>query len=210
MKVSIIFKIALILALITVIFVIIGCNRNTRIERNGEYLILTEKNQLCSFSFEYNDRYTRVGPRYVFDFSPQFMYVTLLSSKALTNVIIPVGKDKITTAVAEYVPASIEIRVSGLSESIYAAKNSKEKLEAALEDWSKWKDYQLMERYPMNVSGKEEEFIEYFAANEHKCAVYIDHNGRIWSVELSSKGNYDYSNVKADFDHILQTFKILD
>ena len=210
MKIKVAYKILLILMLIPLLFVQMGCNRNTNLKRNGEYWILTEKNKLCSFSFEYSDYYRRAGPDYVFDFNPPFMYITLLSSKQLTTVIIPSGKDAITTATAEYVPAAIEITVAKAVDSVNTASNAKEEIESTLEDWGKWEDYELIARYPLKVAGIEGEFVEYFAANEHKCAVYFDYNGLIWSIEAKSRGDYDCTKIKADFDHILQTFKILE
>lgn len=199
-----------ILMLIALSFVTIGCNGKTTVSGDGDYLMQVERNKFCNFSFEYNKSYDRAGPHYVLDFKPPFMYITLLAPREFTEVVVPSGKDAVTTATAEYVPGSIEITVVKAMESVNTSNSAQEKIEAVLEDWSKWKGYALIARYPLEVAGIEGEFVEYSIGLEHKCAVYFDHNGLIWSVELNSKDSSNYSSAKADFDHVLQTFKILD
>jgi len=210
-------SVIILILLLASLMILPDCNSS----RDG-YRTLVEKNKLCSFSFEYSDYYTRAGPYYELDFRVPFMYVTLLAPKASVNLIVPSGSDTVKTAATDYVPASITIDVSKAVDSVNTARNAKERLESILEDESKWENYQLIARYPMIVAGIQGEFVEYLVdwfapipakeglKLEHRCAVYFDHNGLIFSIEAMSRGDYDYTKVKTDFEHILQTFKILN
>ncbi len=210
MKTNICIKICLILVLSIILCVTEGCNRNTTIEKSGELILFVERNELCSFSFEYSSYYTLVGPDYALDFVVPFMYITLLAPKDLTEVIVPINKDEVSKVVAEYVPAAIEITVAEAVDSVNAAGNAKEEIEEVLKDCSKHDNYRFVTGYPLDIAGQNGDFIEYYVRDEHTCAVYFDFDGLIWSIELISRGDYDYSKIKADFDHIVETFKILD
>ncbi len=185
----------------------IGCSRNTLLTGNGEYKILTEKNNLCSFSFEYSDYYELAGPRYVFDFDPPFVYLTLLAPKVTTDTI---GGQTLTSAVVEYVPASIQITVTKAMDSVNTAADAEEEIDELLKDAREWASFRLVDRYRLFVAGAQGDLIEYYVRAEHKSGVYFDHAGLIWSIELRSKDDRNYAQSAADFDHIVQTFKILD
>ena len=45
---------------------------------------------------------------------------------------------------------------------------------------------------------------------EYVRAVYFDRGGYIWIIEATAHGSDVIDQMKTDFDHIIQTFKILD
>jgi len=78
-----------------------------------------------------------------------------------------------------------------------------------------------LERYPVSVSGVEGELIAYVVdwflpvpgddgpLLKYVRAVYFDHNGLVWWIEAECELEM-VDQVKADFEHILETFQILD
>ncbi len=78
--------------------------------------------------------------------------------------------------------------------------------------------FQLLERSSTEVSGTQGEYIVYsFVPRGGNLGlgpvvsreVYFDHDGLIWEIDLTSKEGIA-DTVKGEFEHVLQTFKILD
>ena len=96
-----------------------------------------------------------------------------------------------------------------------------DEIESVLEDEAKWANFQLLERSPITVSGVEGELVVYLVDKlmpipvedgknlEYVRAVYFDYNDLTW--EIVAKCNQEImEQVIADFEHIVETFKILD
>ena len=200
----------------------VGCNASQG------YKTATIKNKMTSFSFEYPARLTRDGPDYfthVITSGALSVGTTLsLSSRSKPmpiNVPDP-GAGKLSTFTTGYRPISIEIHVFDAKPYTSTAQDGKGRLEHSLSQQARWENYQLIERSQIRVSGIEAEFA-YYAVDayfpypkegdlklEYVREVYFDYGGYIWNIEGTAHGTDVLDQIKADFDHIIQTFKILE
>jgi hypothetical protein len=117
-------------------------------------------------------------------------------------------------------PAYIEIYICDPSKYFSAPQNAKDRLENDLLHESKWKNFELFERHPVTVSGVEGELIYYQVdwflpvpkgegpGLQYVRAVYFDYGGLTWWIQAKCEKEM-IDQVKTDFEHILQTFKIL-
>ena len=198
-----------------------GCDRGfTETEADG-YRTLTVENDLCSFVMEYSAYYERVGPRTDLDYIRPFMYVTLAAPEKRMQLLFPSDKDNLETMTFTYVPATIGVDVYDPSNSPTTSQNAKERIENDIGDNASWDNFELLERIPITVSGVEGELIAYVVdwfipiprgegpLLQYHRAVYFDYNGLIWEIEAECEIEM-VDQVKADFEHILETFRFLD
>ncbi len=105
-------------------------------------------------------------------------------------------------------------------------RDSKQAIEKDLSFWSD-SDYQFLDRFALSIDGVEGEEIVYFynqprpplgqvghipgagPAPTIARGVYFDHKGLIWEITMSSN-EATAETDKADFEHVLETFEILD
>lgn len=192
------------------------------------YISLTVDNELAHYFIEYPAYYDRAGPRLDMDWLAPFTSVELLAPKKHRDIIIPdPPKNKVKTVSAEYVPASILVYIFDPSKNDYFSYShasgeyilhsytSKTFAENVLSGEAKWEHFKLMERSPVMVSGIEGEMIVYetdwslFGTKlQYVRMVLFDYDGLIWRI--TGKAEMELvDQMKADFDHVLETFKIL-
>lgn len=199
-----------------------GCNifhRGYTIQRLSDgYIGLTVENESAHFYIEYPSYYDdRDGPS---QFSRKgeipSTSVTLLAQKKRENIVVPdPPKNKVKTVSAEYVPASILVHVFAPRPSLNL-HTSEDYIENRLSREARWEHFKLLERSPVTVSGVEGEMIVYVVdwflprPQEVKYikSVYFDYDGLIWNIEGEAEMEM-VDQMKADFDYILETFKIL-
>lgn len=181
---------------------------------------LTVTNELCSFALQYSGNYKRAGPYGDLKDNSPYMYVKLLAPEKTMQILVPADKDSLKTTTTMYTPATFEIFVYA-PRATMDIQNSTERLNMTLEGQKRWENFKLLERLPVTVYGIEGELIAYVVdwflpvskgegplLQYHK-AVYFDYNGLIWTIEATSEMEM-VDQVNADFDHIVQTFKIID
>ena len=191
------------------------------VKSNEGFRTLTVNNELCSFSMEYPESYKREGPYVDLDYVRPYTDVHLLSPKKSMELLVPANKDSLKTVTSGYVPASFLVEVYDTRNSPTVSYNANGRLENDIVDNAEWENFELLERLPVTVSGMEGELIAYVVdwfipiprgegpLLQYHQAVYFDHNGLIWVIEATAEmGMVD--QVKADFEHILKTFKIMD
>jgi hypothetical protein len=191
--------------------VLSACNNS---ESTSEYKTLTVQNYVANFSFEYRAYYNDLdGPHIVDDASYRFTNVDILAPKAHQTIGNPEPNGSGTVEM-EYVPAHINIRASD------AIKNPDRpaavRINDSITNWGKWPNFQLLEKFNLSVSGIQAELIAYqvdgfFVGPDLKyCAqVSFDYNGLQWDIEAEADINMS-ETVRTDFDHVIETFKILE
>jgi hypothetical protein len=178
------------------------------------YKTMTVKNRIANFSFEYRSFYKDVEGPYVLDSSAhRFTGVSVLASKKTAPVPNPEpGGDG--TVGMEYVPAFIEVRAADAAK--YPDLPAKVRIDGLLESESTWPNYKLMERTTVVVAGVEAELVAFQVDGFfgpppmlYKALVYFDLDGIYWDIDV--EGELEMAEImRADLDHVLQTFKILE
>ncbi|MBN1643307.1 MAG: hypothetical protein JW856_00580 [Dehalococcoidales bacterium] len=100
--------------------------------------------------------------------------------------------------------------------------DAKSAIERAERNAASWADYKLLDKYELTIDGVHAYRIDYQNRNiipaiagvsgpriEVIREVDFDANGFSWMIQMSSDSSTAEAD-KADFEHILQTFKILD
>jgi hypothetical protein len=116
--------------------------------------------------------------------------------------------------------SSISIFVSNYKKHFGESYSATDKIENVLAGKAKWANFKLLSRTPFTVSGIQGELIEYLVDRlmpipvedgknlDYFCAVYFDYNGLTWEIEAQCIQEIR-EQVKADFDFIIQSFKII-
>ncbi len=198
---------------------------------NG-YATITERNKLCGFSFEYRTYYETEGvDRNLIDYSIPGVAVYFLAPSEPLSMLMPGSSAAPRTVAGSMVPAHIEFRVYDPRGRDGAAgvappddRDSSMRLAHDLRSQGTSKNFKLLERTTANVSGIEAQIIYYqvdsyeFAPKgsyprlRYIRAAYWDDGGLIWMLTATSVASSEDALVdqtNADFEHILQTFKIL-
>jgi hypothetical protein len=186
-----------------------------------DFKSVTIENKLCHYSLEYSSDYNKeIWDNFDFDVP----YTQLILNAPEISEVIEVpdpSSGEIITVVGHTSPAAICVVVSDSKKYWGELYSATDDLEELLEDESKWENYQLLERAPLTVSGIEGEMVAYLVDRlmpiprkdgqrlEYHCAVYFDYNGLIWEIEAGCHQEI-MDQVKADFEHIVETFIILD
>jgi hypothetical protein len=204
------------LLLVSVAVALAGCNNS-----NDGYRSLTVENELCHFSLDYSTYYELEGPMYDIEHTIPATWVHFGAPKKYVDMVVPADDDSIRTVSVSYVPASIRIDVYDPSPSSTAPQNALGRIEGTLSDHAKWDNFELLERSPVTVSGIEGELIYYvtdwvglFPSTEGPKLEYIkqvffDYDGLIWNIKAMSRMEIDH-RVMDDFEHLIETFQILD
>lgn len=202
-------KILLYAIMLSILFIMSGCNTNG-------YRSISVHNSIARFSFEYSTYYRDIeGPTELDGLTS----VRLLAPKkhAQSSGLDPFG-NKTDTVTVEYVPATIKVL-------IYDARDRNGTAREDMENWlGKFKDsFNIIERSTMVVDGVTGEYV-YFSSSpllsltktadggnptQYTRSIYFDHDGLVWQIEAEYESEM-VERVYADFDHIVQTFKILD
>lgn len=147
-----------------------------------------------------------------------FSYVDLLAPRKTIPMVLPdFDKSGVATREVGYVPASI-----GITVYLYPAPEpASTYIDEVIEGGKKWPSFELLERSLVSVAGFSAEQVVYIdtllpfpsGSGEDQPlqitrAVYFNDGNSLWIIESKSEvGMAD--QVKADYEHILQTFKIL-
>jgi hypothetical protein len=213
--VSIIFASAMLLS---------GCDNNDGYQiltagDNGEYRTIIIEKGIALFSFEYSARYSRIdGPAFYDDEIHQFTGVTVLAPMKQISVVAPNPDLKGQTVSMSYTPAFIDVFVYDASDRGATAISEFEEHLSHIEE-----DGTILDRSQVTVSGVLAEYVAYtsntliplFAVSEggipakYCWTVYFDHAGLIWNIEAESEVAMA-NQVKGDFEHVLQTFQIIE
>jgi len=195
-------------------------------EDTGEgYITMTVITDNYSFSFEYSTFYERREPRNTRpEYTLTHTYTFLTAPKAKVDLVLPSGSNKVRTRTVTFIPASIVIDIydptlDGRIESY----NSTERMNKHLVGEADFDNFRLIERSLITVSGIEAEYAEWEVGwfnlfpktsgeppLEYRWSIYFDHKDMIWWIRGLSSGPEYKDRIKADLDHIVKTFKILD
>ena len=171
-------------------------------------------NRVAGFSFEYRAYYRDVaGPRIVDSDAHLFTYVTILAVQKIVTMPNPEPGGEGETVRMKYVPASIGVMASDMSKFPISAT---ERIESKIASWSRWPNFELLERKMVTIDGVQAELIAYqvdgfFVGPElkYQADVCFDHNDLKWDISLEADIE---SSVMAstDLDHLIQTFQFLE
>jgi|WetSurMetagenome_2_1015567.scaffolds.fasta_scaffold460711_1 hypothetical protein len=101
--------------------------------------------------------------------------------------------------------------------------DAKTGIERAEKMAAKWNDYKLLNKYELAIDGVQAYRIDYQnrnivpaiaeTSNQHFISVYrevrFDANGYVWMIQMESDSSTAETDA-IDFDHIIETFKILN
>ncbi|MBN1368271.1 MAG: hypothetical protein JW967_10145 [Dehalococcoidales bacterium] len=199
---------------------LMGCNSRQKTvisdPVNG-YRTITESNKFCSFTFEFSDFYKIYKPSIVTKNTMyNFVSMSLTAPGKTTSMILPDFNNSGTIDNGiTYTPAYIDIHVS------IDWGSASERLDGVIEDVSKWPSFELLERVPVTVSGFTGEQVVYVdtllpfptASGEQPLeitrAVYFNVGNDVWKIEACSEMAMA-EQVKSDYEHVLQTFRLLE
>jgi len=178
------------------------------------------ENELGSYSFEYPKNY-RQEIRDNLEYNPPYAYLILVGPTMVEKAeVMDPGTGRIKTVTGKRVASSITVTISKYKNYFGETYSAVDRIESLLEDEAKWEHFKLIERSPLTISGSQGELVVYLVDKlmpipredgknlEYVRAVFFDYNKLTWEIE--AKCNEDIQErVKADFDHIIDTFKIL-
>lgn len=180
------------------------------------YKTMTIKNRIAAFSFEYRAYYRYIGGPYVEDSaSHRFtnVFVTALEKRRPLVNPEPGGKGQVVQM--SYVPASIGVSVGDASK--HPGRPAAARVDSALSLEGKWPNFKVLERSTVFVSGVHAERIAYQVDSifapwplEYHTEVSFDFEGLYWDINAIAADADIAAAVRADFDHVLQTLKILE
>jgi hypothetical protein len=181
----------------------------------NDWKTLTVTNYIAGFSCEYRAYYDSLdGPQIVDSTAHRFTYVYILAPKKHMQIADPEPGGGGDTVQMKYVPASLHMRVADGSR--YPDSPAVARIEESLKDWGAWPNFELLEQSAVTVAGIEAELIAYqvdgfFAgpALEYRVRVSFDHEGLHWDIDASA--DIDMAEmVRQDFNHVIETFEILE
>jgi hypothetical protein len=202
---------------IMLLLLVIGCNGSP-----GVYKTVVVKSELCYYSFEYSGNYEKDGPRTELDRTIPYTVLYLVAPAINeTAEVLDRNSGKIETVVGKRSPAGFTFDVYNPVKYESAPQTSQERIERTIVGNQSWENFSLLERSSISVSGIKGEIITYLVDRlmpipvengkklEYVRAVYFDYDGLLWVIEVKCKEEIS-QQVKADFDHIIQSFKILE
>lgn len=177
------------------------------------------------FSFEYSTYYKKNGPKTIDpDWDIPGVSIGLLAPKAYVDLFVPADKDSTKAITASYTPANISVFIydptlNGQEPSY----NGTDRMNIQLGNAAERNYFKLIERSKITVSGIEGDYAEYLEENinlfaeksdkprlERHWQIYLYHDDLIWSISALSQLEELDDKIRADFDHVVNTFKILD
>ena len=192
------FKLMVVMTLLVVSLAPVACAA----KEQGAYKKLVLREGIAHFSFEYPSTYDEPTV------SPTGRFTSVVSGRKLTGAN---GNDPVLDI---YVTEGGDLR-----------PDAKTSLEKALNRYETeiFKDFKLIERSSITVLGVRTEQIVYTYSGGYPGTgisdrgipapfmgreVFFDYNGMVWNITISSLLE-ESETARADFEHILQTFKIL-
>ncbi len=182
---------------------------------DNAYKTMTVNNYIAEFSFEYRAFYRRVEGPTIVDYGPHrftYVFVEPPSKRRPVTNIMPGSKGEVVQM--SYGLAVIEVNAGDASKNPDLPAHVR--VEGALRSWSRWSQFKLLERATTTVEGVPAEYIVYEIDPpfpgwplEYHAEAYFDREGLQWWVKASTDVELAEA-VRADFDHVLQTLKILE
>jgi hypothetical protein len=192
-----------------------GCNLS-----HERYESITVNNELCSYSFKYPSTYEK---QFMDNLEFDIPYVSLLLEGPISiqeaEVFDP-NTGEIKTVSGKRGTVSISIDISNFKKYFGESYSVADRIESVLKGQAKWDNFKLLGRSPLTVSGIQGELVEYLVDRlmpipvedgknlDYFCSVYFDYNGLTWVIEAQCIQEIR-AQVKADFDYIVQSFKII-
>lgn len=190
-----------------------ACHEDVGVSPDG-YKTMTVRNYIASFSFEYRAYYSDVGGPYIEDSDAhRFTNVTIMTPKETMTMVNPSPEGKGEMVEMEYVPAFVTI-IAGDASKYH--RPASERIESHISSWSSWPNFKLLERSTVMVDGAPAELIAYQVdgffsgpALKYQVDLAFDRYNLQWDFRVEA--DIDMAEVvRADLDHIIETFKILD
>jgi hypothetical protein len=194
------------------------------------YSIFVDRNEICKLSFEYPSQYNhrKDGPRVVDYAFGKFYFLGLEPPGIDTTVVIPDARNVTSTpAKVNGPPMSLTIMVTrvdvpnepgGYQHPTDAKSMLESRVNGAFKN-SLNPDFKILERSSIVVSSIQAERVRYVFNNIVQLkgdkflmiedSVCFDSGGVIWEIS-STCFEECTEQAKADFDHVIQTFKILN
>jgi hypothetical protein len=202
--------------IITYAYILAGCSCS-----HDVYKKITIENELGSYSLEYPSHYEKnIWDNLEFKIPYTYLLFEGTVRKETAEVFDP-GTGEIKTVVGERGTSEIGVTISNYKVYFGQSYSAADEIEEVLKDMAKWENFQLLERSPITVSGVEGELIVYLVDKLMPVPVedgknlwyirvaYFDYNDLTWEIEM--KCNQDIQEeVMAYFNHIIETFKILE
>lgn len=202
--------------LIAFLLMISGCESTHNKARN-----ITIENELCTYSFSYPSRY-KLEQHDNFGFNVPYSYLILEGPIEIKEAeVFDPASGEIKTVLGRRGTSVISVNVADSKShfgELYSAVN---KIDNVLEAEARWANFQLLKRVPRSVSGVTGEMVVYLVDKlmpipvedgenlEYVRALYFDYDGLLWEIRAKCDQNIK-EQVEADFEHIAQSFKILE
>jgi hypothetical protein len=188
-----------------------------------EYRAITVKSQFCHYQVEYPQRrYVKHGPETHEEYAIPTTDLTF-SAPEVRKVakVMDLKTGKISKQSGWWVPSYIGIAVFDPTEYFGEPKTAKWYIEGTISNLSSWKNFKVLENTQAMVSGINVLYLSYFIDPlmpipkedgenlSYRCEIYFEHNGFIWCID----GGCDQDimmQFQADFDHVVNSFKILE
>ena len=184
------------------------------------YTQITVKNDLGSYSLEYPSHYREsIGEDTEFWVPYAYLHLDGPVANQTADVFDP-DTGEIQTVVGQRGSSYINVEISNFTLGYGEVFTATAALERRLEGESTWKSFKLLERSPVTISGVEGELVVYLNNQlmplpvedenslEYVCSVFFNHNELTWEITATSFESLQVQ-VRADFDHVISTFKLL-
>jgi hypothetical protein len=212
-----------IIMILTISSFIMGC----AVPSSG-YKIFSDKNEICNFSFEYPALYShRIdGPRVVQYAFGKFFYLGLEPPEIEKTMVVPeIEQMTPQPRIVHTVPSSFSITVYEVEfpdKPGSFPSSVQDMLEINIKRDSNQAfgpDFKILERSTVTVSSVKAERVRYVYNNIMqlkgdknlmiKDLICFDSDGVIWEIRSNAYEEYA-EQAKADFQHVISSFKILD
>ncbi len=189
-----------------------GCGPADTVDLHNGYRLLTVTKGVCSYSLEYPADYRRNGPD-VYNGTDVYVELYTRDMAYLTIEVPDPPNGPMKRVTVSYCPEVMHVDVWG---SGRAPGSAAERLEGVLHP--KWGRLEVLERGQITVSSVVAEKASYLESRfilapsetdlTFNIQVYFEYNGLMLVLEAS--GDRDRTDsIKANFEHLIQTFKII-
>jgi hypothetical protein len=194
-----------------------GCDKPAPVndQSDDHFTTVEVKNKIAHFSFEYRTYYHEIeGPYIIDDNNFQFTALTIAASKKTMPGPNPEPGKSGETVDMSYTPAFIKFNVGNALNRPYVF--APDRVENSIRSFGRWPNFLRLERKTVTISGTKAEMgsfqVDGFIAGPkmlYQAEVAFDYNDKKWDISLQADIALTEA-VKADLEHILNTFKIIN
>lgn len=191
-----------------------ACDLNSSGSSEDQFKTMEVNNKIAHFSFEYRTYYSDIDGPWVDDNKyRQITYMDILAPKKNIQAPNPEPEKAGKTVEMKYTPASIGITIGNALNRQFSP--AQERISNALQSWSRWDNYKFIDRKSVMVSGIQGEMATYEVDGLigpkllYQSDVAFDYGGKEWDIHLEADVSLT-DMVKEDFQHVIDTFKILN